>query len=276
MACGRRALWVALTACLALHPLVADATSWVPLEQPCPLCRGQSRVWHVASAGGYVYTWPSKYELVFWPYTDEESLFTCRHCGLTLFTFDLDALPAERHAAIRAALQGVDPARLFAGDVPAPIVERLPVAARVYEAWGRDDRTWGHFHRVAAYHYAAAGMRREAAASRRRALECAERLLHQPQTAGALRREAWVASAAMRQLLDDDALALRDLAAALLVRRGPDPGEAGWHSYLFRLALQIAARNSCARALAVACVGGIGFGIAAVARHRRRARRGDG
>ncbi len=90
--------------------------------------------------------------------------------------------------------------------------------------------------------------RRPAAREARR--DPAGRLLRQPQTAGAVRREAWVASAALRQLLDDDALALRDLGAALLVRRGPDPGEAGWHSYLFRLALQVAARNSCARACA--------------------------
>jgi hypothetical protein len=83
----------------------------------------------------------------------------------------------------------------------------------------------------------------------------------------------WVASAAMRQLLDEHALALRDLGAALLVRRGSDPDEAGWHSYLFWLALQLAGRNAYVRGLAGACAVGLMVGLAALVRARRRGQR---
>jgi hypothetical protein len=242
----------ALAATLVLSSHVAVATTWAPVEQPCPLCGAENRVWHVLSGGGYVYTRPSKYQLVFWPFIDEQSLFTCRHCGLTVFMCDLEALPADRHAAIRSALPGLDRTRLYVGDDPAPIVERLPIAARVYEAWGRDAATWCHFHRVAGYHYAAAGMNVEAAASRRRALEYAGRLLRQGELEGTDRRELWVASAAMRQPLGEDVVALRDLGAALLARRSSDPEQHGRHSYLLRLTLLLAARNTVVLALGVA------------------------
>src|SRR4029079_18355127 len=73
----------------------AHATTWVDADVKCPICGTTNQFRQVASYGNYIYSWPSKYQLVFWPQTDGQSLYSCKKCGLSLFMWDFEALTKE-------------------------------------------------------------------------------------------------------------------------------------------------------------------------------------
>src|SRR4029077_13749626 len=72
-----------LTAAVALL-----ATTWGPVEVECPVCHTKNTFNSWMSYGSYVYGWPSKFQNIYWPATDSNSLHTCKHCYLTLFMGD--------------------------------------------------------------------------------------------------------------------------------------------------------------------------------------------
>jgi tetratricopeptide (TPR) repeat protein len=198
----------------AAAPAVASATTWAPEDVACPLCGATNEFQGVMSFGTYVYNWPSKFQLVFWPYTDANVLYSCEDCKLTCFMSDFDDIPAEKHDAFRETLAEVDFGGDYATYVEIPMSARLAAAEKVYAAWGRDDDFWCHFWRVAGYHYEAEGKVEEAAEARRKALEIAETLMAEEKRAGE-RKEFLAIAGAMRHLTGDDAGALRDFEEAL-------------------------------------------------------------
>ncbi len=212
---------VLLAATVVALAQAANATTWALSSVKCPLCGTTDTYGVVASAGGYVYFWPSKDEYVFWPYIEELSLYCCRQCGLTEFMDDFEKLPDGKQAAVRQALAGVSisPRYESYNDVPMPL--RLGLAERVYRVLDRDKFFWSRFYRVAGYHYAKAGLAEPARSARRNALRLAQELL----AAGASRgraKELLVISGAMRRALGDDAGALGDFAQALgLIQSAP-------------------------------------------------------
>ncbi len=44
------------------------------------------------SYGGYIYQWPSKYDQVFWPYTDAQGIWFCESSGYLSFMSDFENL----------------------------------------------------------------------------------------------------------------------------------------------------------------------------------------
>ena len=48
----------------------ATATTWVDGEADDPFSDGKCHTPRVNSYGGYVYAWPSKYDIVYWPFID--------------------------------------------------------------------------------------------------------------------------------------------------------------------------------------------------------------
>ena len=50
---------------------IVHATTWKPSEKTDPLTGEKVPAWEIMSYGSYIYKWPSKYDLVFWPLTDE-------------------------------------------------------------------------------------------------------------------------------------------------------------------------------------------------------------
>ncbi len=192
----------------------AAATTWSPQEMTCPLCNTENEFYAVASWGTYIYQWPSKFQLIFWPYTDANVLYSCKDCKLTCFMSDFDDIPAEKHDALREASAEVDFGGDYATYAEIAMSARLAAAEKVYAAWGRDDDFWCHFWRVAGYHYEAEGKVEEAAEARRKAIEIAETLIAEEKRAGE-RKEFLAFAGAMRHLTGDDAGALRDFEEAL-------------------------------------------------------------
>jgi tetratricopeptide (TPR) repeat protein len=204
---------ISVAATLALTAAAA-ATTWSPQEMTCPLCNTENEFYAVASWGTYIYQWPSKFQLIFWPYTDANVLYSCKDCELTCFMSDFEDIPAEKHDALREASAEVDFGGDYATYAEITMSARLAAAEKVYAAWGRDDDFWCHFWRVAGYHYEAEGKVEEAAEARREALEIAETLMAEEKRAGE-RKEFLTIAGAMRHLTGDDAGALRDFEEAL-------------------------------------------------------------
>ena len=60
------------------------------------------------SWGSYIYEFPSKYDMVFWPVTTEAGLWSCEGTGFVALIDDFKGIPEAERAAIAAWLKGRD------------------------------------------------------------------------------------------------------------------------------------------------------------------------
>ena len=165
---------MALVMCAAVGVL---ATTWAEKTLTCPLCGQECKLEAIASYGSYIYRWPTKLQLVFWPHTTGRAVYFCPKCHLSLWMGDFQNVPEEKREAIRKAIA---PLRQDQPDKPyheIPMTYRLRLAQAAYEQLDRDDAFWCHFHRVAGYHFDTAGQKDEAKAHRLKALVHAEKML---------------------------------------------------------------------------------------------------
>ena len=144
-------------------PIDPTLTTWFPKEFECPICKTKNIFMVWGSYGSYIYQWPSKYQLVFWPYTEAAAWYSCRKCRLTVFMGDFEKIPPEKIPDLRKALETTtlppQPERSAKDslekppylDVPMPA--RLAVAETVYRTLGKtDDEFWNHFYLIVVYH----------------------------------------------------------------------------------------------------------------------------
>ena len=216
----------------------ALSTTWAPHKVKCPLCGAENDFRAIMSYGGYIYNWPSKFQLIFWPLTDRSAVYACKNCRLSAFMGDFEKLPKEKHQAVKNALKDVKFDKEYASYSEIPMTQRLRVAEKVYALLDKDDEFWCRFYRVLAYHYddersqakddkAREALQKEADAARRKAVELVEKLLAAKDRAGQ-RKEALLIRGAMRHFLRDDKAALADFEeAAKLTYRNKALAEAG-------------------------------------------------
>lgn len=193
---------------------VASATTWFPDDVECPLCGATNEFQVVGSFGSYIYGWPSKFELIFWPTTESEFIYSCLECRYTCFMYDFDDPPEDKLDALREAAAEVDFGASYATYTDIPPTDRLSAAEKIYGVLERDDEFWCRFYRIVGYHAAVEGLTEEAAAARGEALALAEAMLQDKARAGE-RKESLVISGAMRYLRGDPAAARADFEAAL-------------------------------------------------------------
>ena len=224
----------ARTAILALAAVLlfasaprAGAITWFPREFECPVCHTKNTFLTWGSYGSYIYQDPSKFQLIFWPFTDRPTVYTCKKCHLSTFMSDFEDVPKEKHEEILKALEGVKLEYSEAGSayykeaeyLKIPVTQRLLAAGAVYKVLGSDDDFWCHFYRVLGYHYEAEENQAKADEARRAALDIALRMLGDKERADR-RKEFLVITGAMRHFLRDDAAALRDFREALALKYG--------------------------------------------------------
>ncbi|HEX6182335.1 MAG TPA: hypothetical protein VFZ44_00380 [Pyrinomonadaceae bacterium] len=217
----RLALCVLAAALVCGSASRAAATTWFPQEFSCPVCKTKNTFLVVGSYGSYIYSWPSKFELIFWPLTDSPTVYSCKKCRLSTFMWDFEGVPQEKHAELRKRLEPFKleyarPAEKYddgADYLRIPSTQRLLAAEQVYQVLGRDDEFWCRFYRVLGHHHEAHKQQPEADAARRKALAIAERLLADKARAGE-RKELLLVTGAMRHFLKDDAGALKDFREA--------------------------------------------------------------
>src|SRR5688572_1615460 len=206
---------------------VANASfiTWFPKEFECPVCKTKNTFMVVGSYGSYIYADPSKYQLIFWPYTDTPSWYSCKKCRLSIFMEDFEQIPPDKIADLRKMLETTSlPAQTerppksgrLMSDPPyleIPTVLRVSVAEKVYQVLGKTDHDfWNHFYRVLAYHYDGQGKAAEAEQARRKSIAITEKLLT-PKSTGT-RKELQYILGAMRHFIGEDTAALKALEEA--------------------------------------------------------------
>ncbi|HKQ99551.1 MAG TPA: hypothetical protein VJT09_02690 [Pyrinomonadaceae bacterium] len=227
----------------------AALITWHPVEVECPVCKTRNIFMQWGSYGSYIYQYPSKYQLVFWPQTDGAAWWSCKRCRLTAFMGDFKSIPAEKIPALREALRDAklppqkERSAAQSMDEPPylalPKSARLVVAEKVYRTLGQmKDEGWNHFYRVMGYHFQLEGMQAEADEARRKSLALTKNALA-ADAADGVRKELLYVSGAMKHFLRDDAGALRDFEEARKLTYSNkeikgDNGE-GYNAYLSNL-----------------------------------------
>ena len=195
----------------------AYAITWVPEDFNCPLDKHKNTFLVVASYGSYVYSYPSKYQWLFFPRTDSPTFYLCKKCNLATFMWDFDKLPPEKLDAIRKVLVGVKVSKEFTKYTEIPIVERLEIMEKVYSVLGKDDAWWEEFYRMKGYHYGQIGDKVKAAEARKKSLDLIRKELAKTKSESPRKLLLYV-SASMKHFLGDDAGAIGDLNAALATK----------------------------------------------------------
>lgn len=198
---------------IAVSAGFAFATTWFSEEIACPLCGTKNSLYSIGSYGSYIYQWPSKYQLIFWPKTDPFVLWSCKKCNLTAYMWDFENIPSEKRDSLRAVLKEVKLSGKYERYSDIPMTERLDIAEKVYQVLGRNDLFWCEFYRVKAYHLDAAGKTDEAKAARLKALAIAEEMLNKKENQG-IAKELYLITGAMRYFTGDSEGAIKDFKKA--------------------------------------------------------------
>ena len=155
----------------------ACATTWGSSEYDCPLCGAKGKYETPMSCGSYIYDWPSKYQLVFWPRTTSLFVYWCQKCSMACYMGDFDqTIPADRRVAVRSAIADVRITSSPKTYWDIPMSARLRVAERVYKALGRDDEFWCDFRRLQGFWFEAEGNAVQAREARLKSLALAKKL----------------------------------------------------------------------------------------------------
>lgn len=81
---------------MAVIPGIATAITWTESVQPDPLAPGATCAVHEPmSSGSYIYQYPSKYDQIFWPLTDEKAIWFCPTSGFISFMMDFEKVTSN-------------------------------------------------------------------------------------------------------------------------------------------------------------------------------------
>ena len=199
---------------LGVLSMNALAITWFPEEFTCPLDNSKNTFLVIGSYGSYIYSYPSKYQWLFFPQTASPTYYTCKKCHLTTYMWDFDKLPKDKFPAIRKALEGVKVSKDFKQYTELPVSERLEIMEKVYAVLGKDEEWWESFHRVKGYHYGKEGKAEKALEARRKSLELIQKDLKNEKSESPKKLLLYI-SASMKHFLGDDKGALEDLQRAL-------------------------------------------------------------
>lgn len=219
-----RMRWIAL--CLLISLTVpAFAITTVEVEVVCPICETKNKFYDYMSWGSYVYQYPSKFQLIFWPFTSSTTVYSCKKCHLSVFMWDFKDFPKDKIDATRELLEGVKLSGEYKTYTDIPVSEKLLIAEKIYRGMNRDDEFWSHFYRVLGYHLAQENKAEQAKEARKRALEVNQRMLADPGNEGR-KKELLVIAGAMHHFVGDDAAASKELkVASALQYRNAKTGE---------------------------------------------------
>lgn len=154
-----------------------NATTWHPARHKCPVCKMKSTYYDISSYGGYIYSWPSKYQYVYWPLTDFPSVYCCNKCHFSAYMWDFDIIPANKIDTLKVFLSTIKLESDFKDYLDIPMTTRLEIAENVYKILGQDNEFWCEFYRVLGYHYDHEKNIEKAKASRLKSIDYARLML---------------------------------------------------------------------------------------------------
>lgn len=210
-----RSLPVILLVCILSGQ--AAATTWFPKDFTCPIDGTKNTFMVVGSYGSYIYSWPSKYQWLFFPQTESPTYYICKKCHLTTYMWDFDKLPKNKIEALKTILANVKVSKAFKDYREIPVTERLEVMEKVYAALDKDQDWWESFYRVKGYHFGKEGNTAKAAEARKRSLEILQKAQKDPKNESPKKLSFYV-SGAMKHFMGDDEGAVKDLEQALATK----------------------------------------------------------
>jgi hypothetical protein len=199
---------------LVVLPITSFAITWFPKEFTCPIDNQKNTFLVVGSYGSYIYSYPSKYQWLFFPQTDSPTYYICKKCHLTTFMWDFDKLPKNKLDPLRDALADVKVSKQFEKYTELPVTERLEIMEKVYAVLGKDAEWWENFYRIKGYHYGKSGDEQRAAAARKKSLALIQKELADPKNKSPKKVLLYI-SGSMKHFLNDDKGALEDFSSAL-------------------------------------------------------------
>ncbi len=129
----------------------AEAITWVPVKKKDPFTDDEVTVYQSMSFGSYIYKSPSKFDLIFWPWTDEEWIWLCPKSGYASFAIDFDKLTNQEKEQLEKWLkENYDPL-----NPPKTHEEKLFWLEKVYAQRNVSEEFWLIFYRLMAFicHY---------------------------------------------------------------------------------------------------------------------------
>jgi tetratricopeptide (TPR) repeat protein len=139
-----------LAGAILLIALSAIAVMYTRKDYPCPVCGKTVTVSEMCSWGPYVYDRPSKYDLVFPPYSEPQGFWMCGACGYAQTARDFLTIAPDDARKLRDAL-AAEWTPIASDGIT--FAHRLERALRTNEILGRDDDFWLWFYRALAYNY---------------------------------------------------------------------------------------------------------------------------
>lgn len=189
------------------------AITWFPQEFTCPIDNEKNtfQVW--GSYGSYVYSDPSKYQWLFFPWTYSQAYYTCKKCHFSTFLGEFDKFPKEKIPEVKKILASVKISKSFKDYMELPVSERMDIMEKVYTVWGKDESWWENFYRLQGFHNGREGNTAKALEARKKSLELIQKELKNPNSKAPKKLLLYI-SGAMRHFTGDDKGALEDLQKA--------------------------------------------------------------
>ncbi|MDH4261437.1 MAG: DUF2225 domain-containing protein [Spirochaetia bacterium] len=126
-----------------------QATQFGPVEMTDPLTNEKVPAFTVMSYGSYIYNWPSKYDLIFWPLSDEKWICINLKNGYAAFNNDFEKITEAEKTNLKKWLAG----NYSQKRMPTTHIEKLLWLEQLYRQRQMDDDFWSQFYRLMAYVY---------------------------------------------------------------------------------------------------------------------------
>jgi hypothetical protein len=199
---------------ISLFAINTLAITWFPKEFECPIDKEKNTFMVIGSYGSYIYSYPSKYQWLFFPQTDSQTYYLCKKCNLATFMWDFDNLPKDKLNEIKMALATVKTPAKFKNYYEVPVSDRLEIMEKVYPILAKTDTWWETFYRIKGYHYSMEGKTEKALESRKKSLDYISKFLKDDKNESS-KKLLFYTSAAMKHFIEDDKGAIDDLKKAL-------------------------------------------------------------
>jgi uncharacterized protein (DUF2225 family) len=223
---------------ILLLSVSTKATTWKKVIRECPVCHYESTYNVISSYGSYIYDWPSKYQFIYWPYTDKYYFYSCPNCHFSAYSSDFKNISKKKIAEVQDLLNvfSFDKGTTYYMEIP--IGMRLEIAGLVYKILGRSEEFWCHYYRVCAYHSDADGQHEIATDYRIKAIRTAQSMLSKSLYSGR-DKELLMIMAAMYNYTDqtDSALICLEKAKPLVYKNRKEKHESNYdkNNYLNEL-----------------------------------------
>lgn len=218
---------IGLFALIGFFNMTSFAITWFPEEFTCPIDSEKNTFLVVGSYGSYIYSYPSKYQWLFFPQTESPTYYICKKCHLATFMWDFDKIPKEKTAEIKKLLAEVKVSKVFKDYQEISVSERMEIMEKVYAVLDKNPIWWEQFYRIQGYHYGKKGEAAKAATSRKKSLKLIQDQLSEKELAEPKKLLLYI-SASLKHFLGDDKAAIEDLELGLKTKfeeKGTDPKE---------------------------------------------------